>query len=159
MHSLRIPFLVVLGLLACGAGAAAPKAGPGGFGTRDQLRDCLDMDDSLKARAHALEASSVASNKLIEANEAEAARLGEMRKTLDRSDKAAIAAFNAAAKAHNEHVQQADDGANEVAAATREYGADKKASEQQCGSLSYRPADMDAVTRERKKAAAAAPAP
>jgi len=153
MHSLRIPFLVAALLLTCAAAAAATKPGAGGYGTRDQLRECLDLDDSLKARARALEASAAASNKQIEANEAEAARLVEMKKTLDRSDKAAIAAFNTAAKEHNEHVQQADDGANAVQAATTAYNDDKKDAEHQCGSISYRPADMDAVTRERKKAA------
>jgi len=36
------------------------------------------------------------------------------------------------------------------------YAADRAAADDQCASLTWRPADVDAVSRERKKAAAQA---
>lgn len=150
MHSMRIPLLVVA-FLSCAASAAT-------FGTRDQLRECMNLDDALKERAQALEAGAVAINKQVADNEAEAGRLIDMKKTLDRSDKAAIQKFNDAALAHNQHVQQVDEAGNAAEAAAKAYSDDKTDKEQQCGSLTYRPADVDAVAKERKKTAAASAA-
>ena len=157
----RFPFLVVTWLmLSQGADAATAKAAVAGtYATREQLRECLALDDGLKARTHALEAAAVVHNQKFDANEAEGARLVDMKAKLDRSDKAAIQAFNQAVVDHNAHLQQVDEEALASDAATKALNADQSAVDQKCGSLTYRPADMDAVTKERKKAAAAASAP
>ena len=157
MSSPRIPFLVITSLmLSQGALAATAKASLAGtFATREQLRECLALDDGLKARMQAMEAATLAHNKQFDANEAEGARLADMKAKLDRSDKAAIVAFNQAVAEHNKHLQQSDEEATASDAATKAYAADRAAVDQKCGPLTYRPADMDAVTKERKKAAAA----
>jgi hypothetical protein len=158
MTSSRIPFLLAASLLigqgALAAGAKAPAMGS--YATRVQLRECLAIDDGLKARLRALEAATQAHNRRFDANEAEGAQLVDMKARLDRGDKAAILAFNQAVQDHNQHLQQADDEAAAAEVANKAYGADQAAADQKCGPLTYRPADMDVVTKERAKAAAAA---
>ncbi len=156
----RIPFLVVTCLsLAQGAVAATAKPPVAGtYATREQLRECLSLDDGLKARLHAMEAATVVHNRKFDANEAEGAKLVELKAKLDRGDKAAIQAFNQAVQEHNVHLQQVDEEAVAADIATKTLNADQAAVDQKCGPLTYRPADMDAVVKERKKATAAATA-
>ena len=161
MSSLRIPVLAVTILLLAVAalvGMADPaKAAPaasGGFGTREQLRECLALDDALKARLHEMQAATVVHNEKFDANEAEGAKLLDMKAHLDRSDKAAILAFNQLVQEHNVHLQQVDQEAADADIAQKAYADDRAAADKKCA-LTYRPADMDAVAKERKKAAAA----
>jgi hypothetical protein len=162
MSPSRIPFLVVTCLMfSQGATAATAKAGPaaGTYATRDQLRECLSLDDGLKARTHALEAATVVHNRKFDASEAEGARLVDMKARLDHGDRAAIQAFNQAVQERNAHLQQMDEEALAADVATKALEADQAAVDQKCGPLTYRPADMDVVVKERKKAtSASAPA-
>jgi hypothetical protein len=157
MNSSRLPFLLVTSLMlgqgALAAGAKQPVAGT--YATREQLRECLAIDDDLKGRLHALQAATQVHNRKFDANEAEGAKLVDMKARLDRSDKAAISAFNQAVGEHDEHLKQVDDEAAAADVANKAYDADQAAADQKCGPLTYRPADMDAVVKERKKAAAA----
>jgi len=160
MTTLRITFLVLAGLLLSDtAGAATAKAATAGaFGTREQLRECMALDDSLKLRSAGIEAATAASNQKFDANEAEAARLVDMKKNLDRTDKTAIATFNQLVVDHNLHVQQAHQAESDTEMASNILATDKAAADQKCGGLTYRPGDIDAVSKERKKAAAVAAA-
>jgi hypothetical protein len=157
MSTSRLSFLVVACVMLSQGADAATVKGPvaGTYATRDQLRECLALDDGLKARLHAMEAAAALHNQRFDANEAEGVKLVEMKARLDRSDKAAIQAFNQAVQEHNAHLQQVDDEATASDAATKALNADQAAADQKCGPLTYRPADMDAVMKERKKAAAA----
>jgi len=160
MSSLRLPLLAVTFLLlpvAAFSATAAPAKASGGFGTREQLRECLALDDDLKARLQAMQAATVVHNQKFDADTAEGARLAEMKAHLDRSDKSAILAFNQAVQDHNLHLRQVDDEADDADAAARRYADDRAAADQKCA-LTYRPADMDAVAKERKKAAGVAAA-
>ena len=161
MSTSRLPFLVATCLmLSQGAIAATAKAAPaaGTYATREQLRECLALDDGLKARLHAMEVAAAAHNQKFEASEVEGTQLVEMKARLDRGDKAAIQAFNQAVQEHNVHLQQMDEEAVASDAATKALNADQAAADQKCGPLTYRPADMDVVLKERKKAAAASAA-
>jgi hypothetical protein len=156
MTSSRIPLLVVSSflLLAAAAGAATVKPPrPATFGTRDQLRECLDLDDAMKTRRHTLEASAAEHNKKFDANDAEDARLVEMKAKLDRTNKDAILAFNKAVTEHAQHTHDLNQEADEQEAGMKSLQADKADMDDKCGNLTYRPADIDAVNRERKKAA------
>lgn len=159
MVSSRVGFLVVCCLL-CGsavAGAAKPsRPAAATFGTRDQLRECLDLDDAMKARAQAIATAAAATNARIAANDVEMGRLTEMKKSLVRSDKAAIDAFNQLAVAHNAHLQQVDDDAAKADTANVLLAADKADMDQKCGAFTWRPVDVEAVARERRKAATSA---
>ena len=157
MSPARFRFLVVTCLVWSQAASAATAKAPvaGTYATRDQLRECLNVDDGLKTRLHAMEAAAGVHNQKFDANEAESARLKDMKAKLDRSDKAAIQAFNQAVQEHNVHLKEVDDEAAASEAAQKAYALDQAAYDQKCGSLTFRPADMDAVVKERKKAASA----
>ena len=152
MPTLRNPFLAVIGLLLCAAAHAAPPAR--NFGTREQLRECLDVDDALKARRHAIEAATAEHNRKFDANDAEDAQLAEMKAKLDRSDKNAISAFNKAVQEHKQHIEQVNQEAADAEVVNKAYAADRAAADDKCASQPWHPADIDAVNRERKKAAA-----
>ena len=150
----RIPFLVVT-LLALSGSAVAGTAKPAKvtvFGSRDQLRECLDLDDGMKGRRRAVEAATSEHNRRFDANEAEDARLAQAKASLDRNDKGAIQAFNKAVQDHQLHTREINEQADAAEAMNKSYEADKQAMDDKCGNLTYRPADIDAVNKERKKA-------
>ncbi len=157
MSMLRIPFLAVTGLLLAAAAHATPPAKA--FGTREQLRACLDLDEALKARRHAIEAATADHNRRFDASDAEDAQLAEMKAKLDRSDKNAISAFNRAVQEHGQHVLQVNQEAADEEVIAKAYAADRAAADGQCAALTWRPADIDGVGKERRKAAAVAAAP
>ena len=107
-------------------------------------------------RWQAIQAATAENNRKFDANDAEEARLVEMKAKLDRSDKTAILAFNKAVADHGQHIQQANQDGDAADAANKAYLADRAAADDQCANLTYRPADIDAVAKERKKAAAQA---
>ena len=156
MSMLRIPFLVVTLLaISAAAGAVASKPAKGAaFGSRDQLRECLDLDDGVKLRRHAVETATAEHDGRFDANEAEDARLAEAKAKLDRNDKNAIQAFNKAVQDHQQHTRDINEQADAAEALNRSYEADKQAMDDKCGNLTYRPADVDAVNKERKKPSA-----
>jgi len=155
MIASRIPLLVASSLLlAATAGAATGKPPKEtAFATREQLRACLDLDDAMKARRRDIEAASAEHNRKFDANDAEEARLVEMKARLDRSDKEAILAFNKAVTEHAQHTRDLNQEADAQEAGVKAFEADKAAMDDRCGGLSYRPADVDAVNRERSKPA------
>ena len=155
MTSSRIPLLVVsLLLLAAHAGAATVKASkPAGFGTREQLRECLDLGDAMKTRRTALEAATAEHNRKFDANDAEDAKLVDMKARLDRNDKDAILAFNKAVTEHAQHTRELNAESDQQEASMKAFEADQADMDDKCGNLTYKPADIDAVNKERKKAA------
>ena len=156
MSVLRISFLLAACLIVANAAHAAPASKA--FGTRDQLRECLDLDDALKVRWQAIQATTADNNKKFADNDAEEARLVEMKAKLDRSDKNAILAFNKSVAEHSQHIQQANQDGDTLDATNKAYLADRAAADDKCANLTYRPVDIDAVGKERKKAAAQASA-
>ncbi len=160
MSSSRTPFLFVLCMLVAGAASAATAKPAKGtvFGTREQLRECLDLGDAMTLRMRAVDAATAAHNRKFDANEAEDAQLVEMKARLDRSDKNAIASFNKAVQDHQQHTREVNEDADAAEALSKSYQADKLAMDDKCGNLTYRPADVDAVGRERRKAAPVATA-
>ena len=155
MTPLRFPLLVVPSLLLAFAAAAAtvkpPR--PAVFGSREQLRECLDLGDSMSTRRKTLEAAAADHNKKFDANDAEDARLVDMKAKLDRSDKDAIAAFNKAVNEHAQHTHDLNAEADQQDASMKTFQNDKADMDDKCGNLTYKPADIDAVNKERKKAA------
>jgi len=155
MNGLRFRLLVVSSLLvAATAGAATVKPPKQAvFGTREQLRECLQLGDSISARRRSLEAATVEHGRKFDANDAEDAKLVEMKAKLDRSDKDAIAAFNKAVTEHAQHTHDLNAEADAQEASLKTFEADKADMDDKCGNLTYKPADIDAVNKERKKTA------
>jgi hypothetical protein len=167
MSLLRIPAIVLATLLIPGlAGATTVKTGKPAasqpaahvFATRDQLRECLDIEAGLKARFGAIEASNNAHEQMFNQVEAENAKLLELQAQLDHDSDTAVNAFNAVVKDHNLHVKQLNQDAAESQPVSNAYNADMLAYNRKCSPLVYRVDDLDAVLKERKKAAAQAAA-
>ena len=160
--------LLVLVSLAAGATAGATTVKTGkpaasqpaarAWATRDQLRDCLDTEAALKERFKGVEAAADAHEQLFSQVEAENTKLTELQGQLDHDSDIAVRAFNALVKEHNLHVKQLNQDAADARPAADAYNADMSAYNHRCASLVYRVEDMDAVMRERKKAAAASAA-
>ena len=144
--------------LSTGKPAEAP-ANASGLASRDQLRDCMMTEASLKQRYQALEASTAAHEKLAAQVEAESDRLGEVHAKLDHDSPTAVKAFNSLVDEHNRHVAELNKHARDSEPATHAYNDDMTAFNHRCSSLHYSVDDMDAVMTERQKAATAASAP
>lgn len=164
MSPLRLPLFAVLVVLAIApAGATTVKTGkpaasqpaPRAWATREQLRGCLDTEDTLKERFKTVEAIGDAHEKLFNQVEAESTRLEALQANLDNDSEVAVRGYNALVKDHNLHVKQLNQDAADSQPVTRAYNADMTEYNHRCASLVYRVEDMDAVMRERKKAAAA----
>jgi hypothetical protein len=167
MSSSRLPFLLILWLLLAASAdattvavakpaASQPAARP--WATRDQLRECLAQEDALKGRLRDIDAAHAAHDALFDRVEAENARLLEVQGQLDHDSTTAVHAFNLLVSDHNLHVKQMNQEAGDLQAVSGAYNDDMLAVNRKCSPLAYRVEDMDAVLKERKKAAAAASA-
>jgi hypothetical protein len=162
MPSLRTSLLALAATLAVGSAHAA-TAKPGkpaasqsparAWATRDQLRECLDTEAALKERFLVIDASTTAHEKMLDQIEAESARIEELHSQLDHDSRTSVKAFNVLVDDHNLHVKQLNQDAEDSRPAGDAYNADMVAFNHKCAGHMYRIEDMEAVTRERKKAA------
>ena len=164
MHASRTLVLVAAMLAAGAAGATTLSTGKPaasnspGLATRDQLRDCMMTEVSLKQRFEALEVASAAQEKKAAQVEAEGDHLTELQAKLDHDSPTAIKAFNGLVDEHNKHVAELNKEARDKDPASHAYNEDMTAFNHRCSSLRYSVEDLEAVTAERKKAAAASAA-
>ena len=167
MHFLRPLFPVLATLLITGSAhattvktgkPAASQPPARAWATRDQLRECMEIEDGLKARFRVIEARSAAHEKMFDQVEAENTKLRDLQAQLDHDSDVSVAAFNALVKEHNVHVKALNQDAADTRPASESYNDDMVAFNHRCSALVYRVDDMEVVMRERKKAAAAAAA-
>lgn len=147
--------LAAANTLSTGKPAGSQSNAPG-LASREQLRDCMMTEASLKQRYELLQASSAAHEKLAAQVEAESERLAELQAKLDHDSPTAIKAFNSAVDEHNRHVGDLNKDARDSDPASHAYNEDMAAFNHRCAKLRYSVDDMDAVMTERRKAAAAA---
>ena len=134
---------------------ADPSGNASGFATRDQLRDCMLTEASLKQRFQALEVSTAAHEKMARQVEAEGDRIAELQAKLDHDSPTAIKAFNGLVEEHNRHVAELNKDAHDNDPASHAYNEDMSSFNHRCSRLRYSVDDMEAVMAERQKAAAA----
>jgi hypothetical protein len=155
MSASRMMFVAAaLALLAGAAAADATKART--YATRDQLRECVDLQAALKTRFHAIAAANTANDTMGDSLAAEGTAVHETQARLDRSDAAAMTAFRQSVAAYNERVVAWKQATTDIETANEAYKVDSAAVDQKCVGLSYHPQDIDAVMKERRKAGAAA---
>lgn len=128
------------------------------LGTREQLRQCMQTEDSLKQRSKAVEAAVDVNEKLLKRSDDESRRLEELHDKLDHDSEVAVKSYNELIKEHNAHVKELNDQYAATNPAGEAYQADVAAYHRQCSGLRYSMDDMDAVMAERRKSAAVAPA-
>ncbi len=162
MPSLRTSLLALAATLAVGcADATTVKTGKPAasqppartWATRDQLRECLDIEDALKERFRAIDTASTAHEKMFDQVEAEGTRIEGLHAQLDHDSETSVKAFNVLVADHNLHVKQLNQDVADSKPAADAYNADMVTFHHRCEGQLYRIEDMEAVTRERKKAA------
>ncbi len=126
--------------------------------TRDELRDCLNIEDALKERQRALQAASAENARIAAWLDAETDQIRGTGSKMDETNPMAPTAYDAMVKSHNLRVRQLNAAEAALAAASRAFDADAKAFSARCSGRTYLVEDMDAVAHERQKAAAQAAA-
>lgn len=155
MSASRVMFIAAaLACFGCAA-AAADTVKPHGYATRDQLRECLDLQAALKVRFHARAQAGTVDDAEGDSLEAEGAKVHDAQGKLDRGDPAAVLAFKQAVADYNARVIAWKAATARGQAADDAYKTDSAVVDQECVGLSYRTQDVDAVMKERKKLAGA----
>ena len=152
----RIWLIALLSLHVVAADAADPAATPATHATREQLRACLDLEDGLAQRQRAIQAADAENQTLAARIGVEERRMRSSASKMDETNPNSQMDVDAMVKLHNMHVRNLDQAVAALAARTEAYNADVKAFSARCQGLTYMADDMDAVTREREKAPAAA---
>ena len=134
---------------------AASGVAAAGLATRDQLRDCMMTEASLKQRYAVLEARSAEQDKMNAQIEAESNRLTDLQAQLDHDSTTAVKAFNKLVDEHNRHVKEFNQVGRDMDPASHAYNEDMAAFNRRCSAQHYSVEDMEAVMQERKKAEAA----
>ena len=166
MSPIRISLFLAAVIAVTQAGATTVKTGKPAasqpaapvWATRAQLRECADTEAALKERFRVIEAANAAHEKRFDELEAENTRLEQLHDQLDHDSDIAVKAFNVLVKEHNEHIKQLNQDAADARPGNDAYNADMSAFNHKCSGLRYRLEDMEAVTRDRQKAAAQAAA-
>ena len=122
------------------------------YATRDQLRECMDLEDALKARRKALDEADQAHEAQLTAIQAEDQKIVDVQAELDRGSSTAITAFNLLVSDHNAHVKTFNKEREQLQAATDTFNDDSLALNRKCSKMAYNVEDMDAVMKERRAA-------
>ena len=158
MSAYRVMFIAAALTLFAATAGAADATQAHAYATRDQLRECMDLQAALKTRFHDIATANTTNDAMGDSLAAEATQVHATQAGLDRSDAAAVTAFKQSVAAYNERVVAWKKATADVETANDAYKVDSAAVDQKCVGLSYHPQDIDAVMKERRKAAAAASA-
>lgn len=157
-----VRFLIVCASLAaasagaCAASASRAASAPPSVGrlyaTRDQLRECMNLEDGLKARRKALEAAHDAHDAQLTAIQAEDTKIVDVQGRLDRDSDTATTAFNLLVADHNAHVKEYNQESEGMRAASDAFNDEVATVNRKCSKMAYDVDDMNAVMKERRAA-------
>jgi hypothetical protein len=152
MKSISLPALGAGLLLAAfalpGAQAQTPAAK---LVTRDELRACMNSEVTLASRRKELESRNKVNGEEAAAIRAEAEQLkAEQEKIIE--DNAPMDRFNRKVKAHNARILAARTTADAFKAELETLNKSLLAHNEQCGGISFRPEDKEAILKEREAA-------
>lgn len=136
--------LAMFTLQAAQAQAQAPREV-----TRDELRVCMISEGQLATRSQAVEARAKGNRDEGDAIRAEAQQLAQEQKRIV-ADNGPMDRFNRKVKAHNARVQLARTEADSVRGELEATNQALVAYNQQCGGISYRVEDKEAILKERE---------
>ena len=119
--------------------------------TRDELRACMNSESQLATRSQAVEARAKGNRDEGDAIRAEAQQLADEQKRIV-ADNGPMDRFNRKVKAHNARVQVARTEADSVRGELEATNKALIAYNEQCGGISYRVEDKEAILKEREPA-------
>jgi chromosome segregation ATPase len=140
---------------ACAAffiSAAWAQAQPGRTVSRDELRVCMDTEDSIAKRKPGIESRMKEARAEIEALKPESTELEDERRRLEqdgwpsnRQDR-----FERKVRAHNAKSSAANDKLAAVQKDLTALNADVRGYNEKCVGVSFLPADKEAILKERE---------
>jgi biotin-(acetyl-CoA carboxylase) ligase len=115
--------------------------------SREELRDCMDRDANLRDRLEWLDQERIANDHEAELIARVGNRLADELRTLDASNAAAVAAYNARSSAHNRRVDAHNRRVAEANGRASMHNGDAANLTARCASRVYTLRDRDAVMR------------
>jgi len=121
--------------------------------TRDELRACMNSETSLAARRKAMEARNKQNNEEAAAIRAEQQELTEEQKRIEEDATKTERFINRRVKPHNARVLVAKTNAESFRTDLEALNKSLIAHNEQCGGISFRAEDKEAILKEREAAA------
>jgi uncharacterized iron-regulated membrane protein len=149
----RLVASTVLAALAAAAQAQA-TSGPR-YGSRDDLRQCMAMEDQLKADESVVRQKTQAHDQALKQFQQEMKAHVALQPTVDTSDEAAVTAFNGRTDVLNSRVDALNQEAMAHQATIAELNGRMQAHNRRCAGMVYRIVDMQSIAKERAAAAKA----
>lgn len=132
---------------------AQAQAKPAKLVSRDELRVCMNSESELAARRKASEARANQNREEAAAIRAEAQELTDERQRIGEEEYTKLERFvNRKVKPHNVRVKAAQDAAEAFRAELESLNKSVVAYNEQCGGISFRPEDKEAILKEREAA-------
>ncbi len=150
----RTSLIVLAALLAPVAAGAADVPKEGAWASREQLRECLDTEDALKARLQAIQSANAEHQKTWARIDAESDQIRATGAKMNEMNPTSAMSYDAMVKSHNLRVRELNQAEAALVPVSDAYNADMGAFHARCAGISYRAEDMDAVVQDRRKAAA-----
>jgi chromosome segregation ATPase len=119
--------------------------------TRDELRICMNSESELSTRRKAMAPRNDQNREEAAAIRAEAQELADEQKRLEEANRS-MDRFNRRVKAHNARVQAARANEESFSADLEALNKALVAHNDQCGGISFRKEDKEAILKERESA-------
>jgi len=116
---------------------------------REELRRCIDQEESVAGRLAGLDAEKRLNDREGEAISRAGAQLAEELRRVDPADAVAVAAHNARAAEHNRRVEAHNLRVIDMNEAARRLNRDQADLSADCGARTYYRSDRDLILRER----------
>lgn len=131
--------------------AAQAQTKPDKLVTRDELRICMNSESDLAARRKTMAPRNDQNREEAAAIRAEAQELADEQKRLEEANRS-MDRFNRRVKAHNARVQAAQANEESFRADLEALNKALVAHNDQCGGISFRTEDKEAILKEREAA-------
>lgn len=152
----RARTLALFTFLAAMAAAAQAQATSGPrYGSKDDLRQCMDGEDKLKLEQALLQKKADRHKAVLKQFQDEVQAHVALQKTVDGSDEKAVNAYNEQMDALNARVEPINREASEQQATVDDFHARTYAHNKRCAGMVYRISDIRAIEKERAAAAKA----
>lgn len=133
--------------------AAAAQGTPNKTLTRDELRACMDSEDSLKSRGAALKERNAKQNAEVEAYRSEDEQLKAEQKRVEESSLPGTRdRFDRKVRQHNARGKAAEESGKALTADADTFSKDLEAHNARCSGVAVKREDREALQKEREAA-------
>lgn len=122
------------------------------YGSREQLRACLDSDDRIKEHSKRIADLIADNNAMLIEIQVEAKTLADLQSSIATNNKDQVENFNRRIEEHNRLVRMSNERAEKTKTELDAYNKELAEHNKRCASLVYKMADREAVMKERRAA-------